>query len=261
MSGFGEDVAVRGDRWLVVATGAGRVELIGEASLERPSPVRGWFDGELALAGFAGDGVYEVSTGALVRETPDARLFAGADGAWVSASPDKVRADDGREWSLSDVRSLAVGEGRILALACGEGCVAYELGDAITPLGAAGEGGQVALWDGVAWWSDPESARTEGAGRVWSERGELVEGLAGDHLGRAIGGGYAAGALNPSQVPVRARVVPLAGGEVLALDRAVETRPLALAGDEGALLVGVPGAPDPAGVIGLLHVIDREDLP
>ncbi len=252
---------MRGGRWLVVSTGAARVELIGEGGLERPAPVRAWFDGDRALAGFAGDGVYEVLGGARVQETPEARLFAGSEGLWVSASPDRVRADDGREWALPDVRALAVGDGRILALACGGGCVAYELGEQITALGPAGEGGQVAVWDGLAWWSDPESAAPEGAGRVWGEAGQLVVGLAGDHLGRSIGGGYAVGALNPRQVPARARVLPLEGGEVLALDRAVETRPLALAGDGDTLLVGVPAAPDPAGVIGLVYGVDRADLP
>jgi len=269
-AGFGTALAVRGERWIVSAPGGrdvpARVAVYdGDtpvAELARSSPVSVWFDGEEPTAAFAFDGVYRLLTGERLQETPDARLFAGGDGVAVSASETQVRALDGRSWALERVQALAVGEERILALACADGCQAYELLDEPVLLGTAGELGRVGIWDGVAWWSDPELASADGAGVVMSEAGDRIEGLPGDHLGRSIGGGYAVGALNPNVAPVRARIAPLeAGAGWLAVDRARETRPLVLAGDDGWLLVGVPEVPAVEGLIGAVHRVEREALP
>jgi hypothetical protein len=261
-SGFGSAVAVSGGRWLVASPAARRVEVVGEGALEGMVPAAVWFDGEAALAGFAGEGVFEVLSGAPVQETPDARVFAGEAGLWVAAGNERVRASDGREWVLADTRALAVGEGRILALACGGGCRAWELGEgAPLELGEAGEEGRVALWGGLAWWSDPQTADPDGAGRVRSEAGDERAGDPGDHLGRGLGGGYASGTMNPNQAPVRARIVSLEGGATLAFDRAAETRPLALAGDGDTLLIGAPAIPHTSGVIGAVFGAAVSDLP
>jgi len=264
-SELGTALAVRGERWAVTAPGAGEVRVyegdVQVGVLSRPRPVAVWFDGDEPTAGFASDGIYRVLTGERVQETPDARLFAGGDGVAVSASASQVRALDGRAWPLERVQALAVGGGRVLALGCGAGCQAYELLDEPVALGAAGELGRVGVWEGQAWWSDPELALSDGAGVVTSEAGDRVEGAPGDHLGRGLGGGYAVGALNPNVVPPRARIASLDGGGWLAVDRARETRPLALAGDADTLLIGVPEIPDAAGLIGAVHQVDRQELP
>ncbi|MFZ5476333.1 MAG: hypothetical protein ACOZNI_06105, partial [Myxococcota bacterium] len=117
---------------------------------------------------------------------------------------------------------------------------------------AAGEGGDVGEWDGVAWAGDPQLDDDDGAGRVCSEAGDCVEGLAGDHLGAAIGGGFAAGSFNKWIVPARARVVPLHGGIVYAMEEGAEIQPLTLDGDDATLIVGAPYHPahgEPSGVV------------
>jgi len=265
-SAFGTAIAVQGERVLVASPGQPLSEILGEGAVDRPA-VAVWFDGERGLAGLLDLGVVEVPGGSLVASIPGARVYAGEEGFWVAATPEVVLASDGRSWSLPDTRALAVGGGRILAMACAGECAAYDLGEPgaaegeAAALGRSAEGGQVALWEGEAWWSDPELALDDGAGVVWSESGAEVRGLAGDHLGRAIGGGYAVGALNPKQVPARARVLPLGGGDALALDRSAETRPLALAGDDGTLLIGVPAWPEREPLVGAVFAIRREDLP
>jgi hypothetical protein len=120
-SAFGTSLAARGGRFLVASPGLPRVEILGEGSVEGPA-VAVWFDGDRALAGLLDLGVIEVPSGELLSAVPGARVFAGEDDLWVAATPEVVLASDGRSWSLRDTRAVAVGGGRVLAMACADGC-------------------------------------------------------------------------------------------------------------------------------------------
>jgi hypothetical protein len=110
----------------------------------------------------------------------------------------------------------------------------------------------VGEWDGVAWAGDPEEEIPDGGGSVCAEDGRCVHGLVGDHLGAAIGGGFAAGAFNKWVVPARGRVVPLGAGTTYAIERGGENQPLAVAGDGDTLVVGhgqYPAGESPGGAV------------
>jgi hypothetical protein len=92
---------------------------------------------------------------------------------------------------------------------------------------------------------------------VRCEDGREIHGLGGDHLGRAIGGGWTAGTFNKWVVPARARVVPLDGGEVLALEEGAEGQPLAVAAEEGLLVVGAPYEANGGGPAGAVYEVPR----
>ncbi len=262
-SGFGTRVATWNGEVLVTAPSRGEVTWIGHSALTLGAgSLDPWFAADGARVGWGGHGIYSVPDGTQVADLPASKAFAGDLDAHVWATDDAVIHVDGRSWSLGSVRDLALDGTRLIALSCEDGCRAVELvDDGLVELGAAGQGGRVALMDGLACFSDPQTGSDDGQGVVRCEDGLVLEGARGDHLGRALGGGYAAGGLNPFQVPLRARIVPLDGGSVLAVDRSVETRPLDLAADAVQLVIGVPGYPQSLAEAGAVHVVARDDLP
>ncbi|HJN73328.1 MAG TPA: hypothetical protein QGF58_05275 [Myxococcota bacterium] len=170
---------------------------------------------------------------------------------WAVAHGGGVASSYG-DFAFEDPRAVSIGD-TLLVLECSESCVVLdaESGDAV---GEAGEGGQVVHWAEGIWWSDPQVGLDGGAGLV---RGSSEHaGRPGDHLGRAIGGGYAAGTYNIDEAPGRLRLVPLGEGPVLALDRSSIGRPIVLAGDRETLAIGLPHGPD----LGRVHLISRDAL-
>lgn len=80
-------------------------------------------------------------------------------------------------------------------------------------------------------------------GEARCQDGRQVAGTEGDHLGVALAGARVAGVMDKWKAPGRARILPLDGGEIWAVDRAAERSRLSLAVDvdSGLFVVGVPG--------------------
>ena len=218
----------------------------------------GTLRGEL-LIGVAGLGLFD-QEGALLFEGRGSRAFASNGEEWVMAEEELVRHSDGRVWTVSDPRAVAMQQGRVAVLSCtgGESCLVLELGDEIADVGLGEAGGDLAFFEDTLWWGLPELSNPNGMGRVASEWGEEIVGRVGDHLGRSIGAGYAAGSMNGQQVPRVLRLEPLQGGDVFAIDRSSGSYTVALAGDEERLLMGIPGWADAGGAV---MVVDVEKAP
>ena len=189
------------------------------------------------------DGVQRFSVqGASAFGSGAAGVIVGTGAGWTF---DGATADPQARVSVGahGVVAVALGEDRVLANVCAPDCAvqAWGLDGQARALDLpSGPGGAVAEWAGVAWAGDPEDDVDDGAGRVCSELGECLVGEPGDHLGRAIGGGYAAGTFTKWIVPARARFVPLDGGPVLAMESGAEDQPLAVAGDADTVWLGAP---------------------
>lgn len=119
-----------------------------------------------------------------------------------------------------------------------------------------------AVSDGALAWdndslcaSDPQLDLDEGAGFVVCTDGRRVEGLPGDHLGLAMGGGFAIGTFNKWIVPARTRIVPLNDGAVLAIEYGAEGQPNTIAGDDNVLVVGAPYEMHAGGNAGAVHLV------
>ncbi len=155
------------------------------------------------------------------------------------------------------VSALAVGDARVLAMA--EGVVyAWDAAGGELPIAlSGGDGGALGEWRGVAWAGSPEDDIADGAGQVCDELGACIDGQVGDHLGRVIGGGYAAGTFNKWIVPARARYVPLDGGVVLAVDDGAEDQPLSVAGDDITAWLGAPYFAEDGLPGGAVFAVDR----
>jgi hypothetical protein len=244
---LGATVAWDDGAWVATAPGAREVWRDGDAA-DAAATAAGWWDGEVVVVD--AEGTARIGD-AVVAEVPGARLWAiGPNGLAAATSGEVVFGGVRRD--LAGATALAWGAERLLAVASRR-VHAWDLdGNALDVDLAAGEGGAVGEWDGVAWAGDPEDDDDDGAGRVCDERGDCVEGLPGDHLGGAIGGGFAAGTFNKWVVPARARIVPLAGGVVYAMEEGAEIQPLVLDGDESGLCVGAPWFPahgEPSGAV------------
>ena len=228
--GAGDDGAVgqvAGVAALWVGEGAGRVYAAGEGGLW-------WRDGALQDATFEGGRWAAGPAGVVV---------ADAQGWWLPEQQVGVK--------VQDIGAVALGEERVLAAVCNPFCTAraWTLDGAEVAIDLpVAVGGALGEWQGVAWAGSPDDDAADGAGRVCNEHGDCIEGLIGDHLGRTIGGGYAAGTFNKWVVPARARIVPLNGttegetslsDEVLVLEAGAEDQPLALAGSTGDSGAGV----------------------
>lgn len=252
-SRLGADVAVGpGDAWGASAPGVDAV-LVDDTWAEGPSWV-GWAGTERVEA--ARDGRWW-RDGAEQPPVEGARRWAAGPAGVVAWDGVALRLDGG-DRAVGEVAALAVGEVRVYAIVCASACeaVAWEGAEEVARW-PAGQGGAVGEWDGRGWAGDPEDGLTEGAGRACAEDGACVAGEPGDHLGGAIGGGYAAGVYNSRIVPARARIVPLADGPVYALERGAENQPHALAGDADRLVVGAPYYPAEGGAAGLVARVPR----
>lgn len=151
--------------------------------------------------------------------------------------------------------AVACGEAGELRTTC-EGSVCAVTLDGIL-LGEGSPGSAVAFTGDEPWWGDARLDRGEAAGSVTSASGEPVEGLAGDHVGVSIAGERAGGVFNPRQVPARARVVSLSGGEAWAVDRAAEGSRIALARDGDLWAVGVPGFQTTEPRVGRVYLVEE----
>jgi hypothetical protein len=182
---------------------------------------------------------------------------AGPAGVVYATAAGWTLPESGVSVSVDGITAITVGEQRVLAIA-GGGVRAWQIDGTALDIELepnvlqAGDGGAITEWAGVAWWGSPDDGTDDGAGVVCSELGACIGGGPGDHLGRALGGGYAAGTFNKWTVPARARFVPLDGGSVLVLDDGAEDQPLAVAGDDDTVWLGAPYTAEqgePAGVV------------
>ena len=256
-SELGSIVAWNGAAWAAAAPGAGEIWVDGEASGgDEPFAWVGWWGDRLARGGQAGVGV----EGSDLPLLPGS-LFAASAGGVFAWSDDEIRAWEGASAVLTGVVALAADESRVAARVCEDECsvtsasldlVEWQRASFSGESTIGGLGGAVAFDNGAICVGDPELDLPDGAGSVSCDDGRLIEGETGDHLGQAIGGGFAAGTFNKWIVPPRARLVPLSGGEVLTLEVGAENQPIRLAGDDATLIVGSPFHPQdglPAGAI------------
>ncbi len=240
---------------------AGQVFLGDDLVFESRFPGRGHFpwekNGTLEV-GVSGQGVFDAG-GQLLVSVPGAVHFAAFEGHWVAATPDSVVDSQGQRWELANVRKVAVSGDRVAALACdAEACAVFLLGAAIERVGEGDPAGDLGFWAGDLWWGMPELESEEAAGFVISESGHVVHGIVGDHLGRRVGGGFAAGSLNLRTQPRRLRIVSLEGGRTLALDQAAGSGSVSLAAQDGSLGIGVPGWVAKGGAV---VVVEAAQLP
>ncbi|MFH1463838.1 MAG: hypothetical protein ABIO70_05600 [Pseudomonadota bacterium] len=256
-AGLGAAVALDDGRLLAGAPGSGEAWVLpGDAGSVGPRGLGGavWWSDGVPWAARVTEAVYRVDGPAAERVwlVPGARILA----AGALAGEGRVVGSDGtRVWiwdqagELQDeivqpgVQRLAVGAARVLILACAGGAcqvLAWPAGSVeVEVLGEAGDGGALVEYDGVAWWGLPALDDPSAPGEVCAEGGTCIAGIAGDHLGRSLCAGYAAGVGNTVAVPSRLRLVPLDGGTVLALDRAAPGRPAALDCDPDRIAVGL----------------------
>ena len=250
-----------------------------------------WHDGELRQGtvlstGFTADrGAWEAGQGVLrFLETGEEFVLAGDERALASDPADEA----GTVYSvgpsgLRDVvrggvylpgfgyDALAVESERVALRDCdGEQCQLFWIRTwSSEPVQPAGEslglnlvqglpavtGAGLAWNDGALCAGDPQSDVDDGAGYVSCDDGTHVAGLVGDHLGQAISGGYAAGEFNKWIVPARTRVVPLRGGDVLALERGAEAQPTSLAVHDGLVVIGQPYEMHGGMNVGAVHTV------
>lgn len=131
-------------------------------------------------------------------------------------------------------------DGQELRTRCDDAGACQVLLDGL-PLATTSGGSAVAFWGSVPCWGDALPDVDDAPGAVRCDDGASIDGLTGEHLGGSLAEGWATGVFNKWIVPARARIHPLGGGEVWAVDRAAEATRLALAAGEGLLVVGVPG--------------------
>lgn len=255
---LGAGVSLDEGRVLVGAPGAGAVLVLDHGTAGQGPVGLGrwvwWLDGA-PVAARAEDGVYRLDADPAVRvvDAPGALVYAAGEMdegpriAAASASDVSVWDGDGQRiasLALTGVQRLAIGARRLLMVRCEDGAcdaLAWEPGaDQPETLGEAGDGGAVMERDGVAWWGDPELEQDAAAGRVCDEDGRCLDGIEGDHLGRSLCDGFAAGVYNTWTVPARLRLVSLDEGPTLAVDRAPASRPPALHRDGDSLAIGLP---------------------
>ncbi|MBM4368486.1 MAG: hypothetical protein FJ102_19885, partial [Deltaproteobacteria bacterium] len=160
---------------------------------EGPSAWVGYLDGELVRGGaealWIGEAQYEV-TGARGYAVGDGEVFVATSTELLSFPAASVRFE-------GKLTGVAVVEGApIVRLDSASGCVIRAVdGGAVFDLPCSADGALAA--DGNALCAgDPEVADDEGAGTVACDDGRRVDGARGDHLGRALGGGYAMGSFN-----------------------------------------------------------------
>lgn len=236
---FGASIAVgAGGAW---ATAAGVPELRRlDASDETALPAT-W-------TGQAGGHVYAAAVDGRWWIDGEEQAGVGVGVTWAAGGLGVAFADSAG-WALPErgvsvamprVSAIAVGDARVLAMADGVVYAWDADGGEIAITLTGGEGGALGEWEGAAWAGAPQDDIPDGEGQVCNELGDCIVGLVGDHLGRVIGGGYAAGTFNKWVVPARARYVPLDGGPVLAVDEGAEDQPLSVAGDETTAWLGAP---------------------
>jgi hypothetical protein len=186
----------------------------------------------------------DIESGELIHAIEGAHSIRGFDGGWIAALVDRVVDNTGGEWLLNDPRVTEISESMRVAISCDGGeCAAYELldGGSTSLLGGAGDGGDIWIDGERVWWGVPALNDDGAPGLVISSDGEELVGIAGDHLGRSIGGGYAVGGINWETSPRRTIMRDLNGGQSISLDGISGPSPLSLDSNETLLLIGAPG--------------------
>lgn len=170
-----------------------------------------------------------------------------------------ARCPDGRLETTADPGdAVACGDqGRVLRLSCEGDACRVTLDD--QPLDDVGPGGAVGFHGDLACWGDPALAQPDGGGVVRCDDGRSVQGLVGEHLGRSLAGGRAAGVVDKWIVPARGRIHPLDGGQVWAVADTVENARLVLAQDQGLLVVGVPEHAVRTADHGAVYIVDLDE--
>lgn len=267
-SELGSSVAWSGSSWAAAAPGAGEVWVDGEVTATGDAPPAsaafvGWMGEALVRAGPGG----AVVNGEVLPELSGS-VFAVSSYGLFAWSEGTLTLNGGGSAPVAGVQGLTTDTAQVLALVCSGACepmgwVLMESLD-LVPLfgfgeaeGAGGPGGAIAIDFGAVCVGNPRLDDPDGAGSVTCSDGRHIEGEPGDHLGIAIGGGYAAGTFNKWVVPPRARILPLDGGEVLVLEEGAENQPIALAGDESTLIIGAPFHPRDGMPSGAVFVVSR----
>ncbi len=206
--------------------------------------------GEVRTVGFSGDIAWAwLESGRVVLIADGAEIGRVHSAASVDVCPD-----------LSLVSAQLRGE----AVACSdEGLIRTHCDEDVCTVSINGEdlpgnisaGGAVAWVEGTACWGSPQLQKEQGRGLVECEDGRVWQGLRGDHLGLAIGGGRTAGRFNRHIVPPRLRIPSLVGDETWLIDRAAENSRVSLSGDSDATVVGVPRYRQ-GGTTGRVYVVE-----
>ncbi len=237
LSALGAAVAVEGERALIGAPGSGEVLLVdadgeevwriwGGAGLGQ----RVWLADGQGYAWKVGEGIFAVGPAgaSLILSAPQA---AAID-----------RCPDGTWWSSSGIGdAVRCTEEGLLWLRCEQAECAVQQGEDGAVLGQTSAGSAVDWIEGVACWGDARLEDDPSPGAVQCADGRTWEGLDGDHLGAAMGGGWSAGVFNKWQVPARARLVRLDDGRIWTVDRAAERSRIAVDSSSALVAVGVPG--------------------
>ncbi len=258
-SRLGDRVAWSGTAAAATAPTAHELWVEGEAGAADATALA-WAGDTLVWAGPSGGGVGDEARADLA----GVRAMAGFDGAVALAGRDGVALLDGVGFSTKAADAVALDDTRVAARACADdgACTlrtwdrvsGADLGEADLP---AGDGGALAFVDGALCSGDPALRVEDAAGEVECEDGTSIVGESGEHLGRAIGGGYVAGGFSPRLLPPRARLVPLGEGPIYTLEAGAEAQPLSLAGDGEVLLVGAPFQAHAGAPAGAVFRVDR----
>jgi len=258
-SRLGDRVAWSGTAAAATAPTAHELWQEGEAGAADATALA-WAGDTLVWAGPSGGGVGDEARADLA----GVRAMAGFDGAVALAGRDGVALLDGVTFSAAPADAVAVDDDRVAARVCAdEGACTLRTWARATgeDLGAvdlpAGDGGALAFVDGALCSGDPALKVEDAGGEVECEDGISILGESGEHLGRAIGGGYVAGGFSARLLPPRARLVPLGEGPIYTLEAGAEAQPLSLAGDAAVLLVGAPFQAHAGAPAGAVFRVDR----
>lgn len=245
----------------IAAPDAGRVEVRGDDGALLWQAEGGWGLG-VGLAWLDGAPVGLSPGEGIVRFDPEGPVLLRA----VPAARDLAVCPDGSLLVVTRAdEAVACGpDGRTLELRCADdGACEVRLDGAV--VGPALPGGDVGFDGEVACWGVLDLDDEAGPGEVRCEDGRAVAGIAGEHLGVALGQGWAAGTFTKWEVPARGRAVPLGGltpdgQQAWIVDRAAEATALAVEAGEGLVLVGVPGYLGRSAGEGRVYVVDAEAL-
>ncbi len=258
---LGQGLAWNGSSLAAAAPGRPAVLVDGEL-VEGPGNWVGYWGDALVRVG-PGGGTLDGEALGEVEALGRASALAASSAGLYYASASGIERYGGLRAVVAGVTALAADDLRVVALVCGADgdCVVEAFDVGLVALGpvlvdgaplAGGAEGIVVIQAGVVCVGDPELELDDGAGRVRCEDGRELAGGQGDHIGRGIAAGYAAGVFNRWVMPPRARVWPIDGGEVLVVEVGAEGQVLTLAGDETALFIGAPFHPrggQPSGAV------------
>lgn len=182
------------------------------------------------------DGVFDLlAEQALFQGRVDA-AHGDLEGFVVASQGALIRGAEATE--LSGVRRLRVQGDQLLLLRC-QGPECWVEQDGLT-LGTAEEDSALGFTERGAIWGVPGSDALGAAGELRSPEGRELEGLEGEHLGRALCGDFAAGVHNLLSVPNQSRVRSLTGGMELAIESGREGGAMILACQADSLAVAQP---------------------